>query len=80
MIHIDENNSMKETITKYGLEHKSAATPQEIHNILKDTASKGLLLLSVAMRPNNTLVFTRTKETVDPSLVEPLMDSIDPTP
>jgi hypothetical protein len=71
---------MKTTVAKYGLEHRSAKSPQEIHDILKDTGSKGLLLINVVTRSDYTLVFTRTKEAVPPILVESLMDSITPTP
>jgi hypothetical protein len=71
---------MKETIIEYGLEHCAVSTCHEIHNILKDTASKGLLLLGVELRADNTLVFRRTTKPVDPSLVEALMRSIEPEP
>lgn len=70
---------MKETIAKYELEVRAATNQQEVHNILKDTASKGLLIVKV-INLADKMVFTRTKKEVHPSLVEALMDSIEPTP
>lgn len=69
----------KSIIAKYGLEVRAASNQQEAHDILKDTASKGLLLVKV-INLADKMVFTRTKEEVHPSLVEALMDSIEPTP